>query len=329
MKPLSPKTLAKMYAGLGLPQESIDLLHVYFLSFSNLYGVISVRDAWAVYRNYEGTLPVHKKDFYAFSGIVRREPELPYAVPELKEVYSGEETDDPGERLIVNGKLIMSGYYKYSMLYNVVDMQGNKPVYLPPDSLSLLAHAEDRFFLSEAGVRMVRFLKGLETSGHCVGPDGEDEGELTDVDGNPTAGKRLSDFVVYTRAEQFDIEDEKTEEKKEMLRQKFKRTALEKTLNDIFRDLQITSCMPSTGPADLLRMRIDFLKRELGVDLTVAQAGQFMNLYFSLNNQSHLWSNRGWRPDELGDRGSYGFPGTFFAGPNMKRMGPDRAEFKK
>ena len=50
MKPLSPKTLAKKYAELGLSQDKIDLLHDYFLCFSNLYGVISVEEAWNVFR---------------------------------------------------------------------------------------------------------------------------------------------------------------------------------------------------------------------------------------------------------------------------------------
>lgn len=61
MKHLSPKTLEKKYAELGLSQDKIDLLHDYFLCFSNLYGVISVGDAWNVFREYEGIRLLHKK----------------------------------------------------------------------------------------------------------------------------------------------------------------------------------------------------------------------------------------------------------------------------
>lgn len=45
LKPLSQKTLEKKYAELGISQSKIDLLRKYFLCFSNLYGVIPIRDA--------------------------------------------------------------------------------------------------------------------------------------------------------------------------------------------------------------------------------------------------------------------------------------------
>ena len=52
-KPLSQKTIERMYNDFELKEETINLLHDYFLSFSNLYGIISIRDAWAVFMNYE------------------------------------------------------------------------------------------------------------------------------------------------------------------------------------------------------------------------------------------------------------------------------------
>ena len=91
LKPLSKKTLEKKYAELGLPKEKTDLLHTYFFCFAHLYGVISVREAWDVFRHYEGVGVVRRKDFAAFSGIVQREPDHPYSILELKEVYRGEE----------------------------------------------------------------------------------------------------------------------------------------------------------------------------------------------------------------------------------------------
>ncbi len=123
MKPLSPKTLAKKYAELGLSQARLDLLHDYFLCFSNLYGVISVGEAWNVFRHYEGINGLHKRDFIAFSGIVQREPGHPYTVLELKGVYTAETTADPAKRLIVNNRLIGSGHGRYTLLYNTVEKQ--------------------------------------------------------------------------------------------------------------------------------------------------------------------------------------------------------------
>ena len=89
MKPLSPKSLEKKYAELGLPKAKTDLLHDYFLCFANLYGMLEVREAWNVFKHYEGNR-IRKKDFIAFSGIVQREPDLPYTILELNEVYADE-----------------------------------------------------------------------------------------------------------------------------------------------------------------------------------------------------------------------------------------------
>lgn len=140
--------MEKKYAELGLSKEKTDLLHEYFFCFSNLYGVIMIRDAWQVFRNYEGVGLLHKKDFEAFSDIAKREPRHPYTILELKEAYSGETTDDPAKLLIVNNRLIRPGYGKYTLLYYTVDLQGGKPYYMPAEKLEFLSYAENRFYLS-------------------------------------------------------------------------------------------------------------------------------------------------------------------------------------
>ena len=105
MKPLSPKTLERKYAELGLSKAKIDLLRNYFLCFANLYGILEVREAWDVFKHYEGN-KIRKKDFIAFSGIVQREPDLPFSVLELNEVFTDEPAGKPDMRLIVNNDLI-------------------------------------------------------------------------------------------------------------------------------------------------------------------------------------------------------------------------------
>ena len=333
MKPLSTKTLEKKYAELGLSRDRTDLLHAYFLCFSNLYGVISVGEAWNVFREYEGTRLVHKKDFIAFSGIVQREPGHPYTVCELKEVYSGETTEDPAERLIVNNRLIGTGYHKYILLYNTVDRQMNKPYYLPAEKTSFLANAEDRFFLSPDGKLMVQFLGRLKTDGRNRSFDGKPCGEIRDPDGNPVAGKCLSDFVCYTRDEQFDIDYTKDEAKKEKLRQKYRTTALDKILCYIFRDIQTGGVLLTESPAGTMKFFMDFLSHDLGVPFTGDRTERFCELYTNLNNHSHLWQNCGWRPDELRQSIPSGLPDSISIGPNMKKLfeegNLDQAAFEK
>ena len=333
MKTLSQKTLEKEYAELGLPRETLDLLHDYFLCFSNFYGVISVRDAWNVFKNYEGINLLHKKDFAAFSGIVRREPGHPYSVLELKEVYTDETTEDPLERLIVNNRLIGDGYGKYSLLYNTVDRQQEKPYYLPADKSSFLANIEDRFYLSPDGKQMVRFLGKLKTDGKYKDYDGVPRGDLLDLDGNTVAGKCLSDFLFYTYDEQSDIDYFKSEAKKERLRLKYRTTALDKILNRIFINIQTGGHLPVESPANKLMFLADYLNHDLGAVLTKAQLERFIRLYMDLNNHSHLWLNCGWRPDEMPRGNRSDLPDTLSAGPNLKRLFDegkmDRKEFEQ
>ena len=333
MKPLSQKTLAKKYAELGLSQEKLDLLQDYFLCFSNLYGVISVGEAWNVFRHYEGINQLHKRDFIAFSGIVQREAGHPYTVLELKDVYTGETTEDPAERLVVNNKLIGSGYGKYILLYYTVDRQQDKPYYLPAEKLAFLENTEDRFFLSQDGKQMVRFLSRLKTDGKYRDFEGEPRGDILDLDGNPVAGKCLSDFVCYTQDEQFEIDYVKSDAKKEKLRSKYGTSALNKVLHYIFRDIQTGGVLPDESPAETMQFLADFLSCDLGVQFTRAQMERFCELYTSLNNHSHLWLNCGWRPDELSRGSAAGIPETVSIGPNMKKLFEegkmDRAEFEQ
>ena len=320
MKPLSSKTLAKKYAKLGLSQEKLDLLQDYFLCFSNLYGVISVGEAWNVFKHYEGINGLHKRDLIAFSGVVQREPGHPYTVLELKEVYTGETTEDPAERLIVNNRLIGSGYGKYTLLYNTVDKQQDKPYYLPAEKAAFLANTEDRFFLSKDGEQMVRFLSRLKTDGRYKDFDGKPRGDIMDLDGSSVAGKCLSDFACYTQDEQIEIDYVKSDAKKEKLRQEYRTTALDKVLYYIFRDIQTGGVLPNESPAQTLQFLADFLSQDLGVNITRAQFERICQLYTDLNNHSHLWLNCGWRPDEPRRGSLAGMPDTLSIGQNLKKL---------
>ena len=130
MKPLSPKSLEKKYAELGLSKAKTDLLHNYFLCFANLYGILEVREAWDIFKYYEGN-KIRKKDFITFSGIVQREPDLPYTILELNEVYTGEPAGMSDMRLIVNNDLIGLGYGKFARIYHLVDLAADMELYIP------------------------------------------------------------------------------------------------------------------------------------------------------------------------------------------------------
>ena len=88
-KPLSQKTIDKMYLDSGLTEEKITFLRRLFDGAAALYGVITLDNLWNVYREYASKIPavrIHRKDIYNFSSIARREVH-DYYVYEVDELY--------------------------------------------------------------------------------------------------------------------------------------------------------------------------------------------------------------------------------------------------
>ncbi len=331
MKPLSPKTLEKKYAELGLSEAKLRLLHTYFRCFSNLYGVISVREAWDVFKHYEG-LSVHKRDFVAFSGVVQREAGLPYSVYELQEVFRDEESDIPQDRLIVNNDLVMTGYHRFIQIYATVERQEDKSHYLPEKSV-FLSFVEDRFYLTPQGKDMASFVGNLRTGGTMRKHDKTPTGPLLDVYGKPVLGKRLSEFVFRTQMEAFEIEYFKDEHKKRKLEEEYTAVAADKLLKDIRLYIMTGGVYRDSSITGKIRLLVKTLATEYDVSLSEKQFEKFFDLFLNLNNCSNLWLNCGWRPDELYRREGGGLPNAVSVGPNLQKLFDsgrfDRAEFEK
>lgn len=319
MKPLSKKTLDKKYAELGLPAAKVDLLHTYFRCFANLYGIITVHDAWEIFKHYEGGSTVRRKDFYAFSGIAQREAGNPFSIYELNEVYSSEESEKPEDRLVVNNKLVLSGYNRFINIYATVGRQGNKPWFVPEKEV-FLRFSEAQFYLTSVGKKMKQMIEGLRPSGIGKNYNGEPTAELKDLDGNPVTGKRLADFVFYTSDEQFDIEYTKSEAKKQQLRNEYSDSAAEKVLKRIEIYLMTGGVFQDENMMQELDLIVNSLDRNYGVSLSHSQLMQFTELFIELNNHSNLWLNCGWTPTMLCKASGSGLPSAISIGPNMKQM---------
>ena len=330
LKPLSQKTLEKKYAELGLPQSKIDLLRKYYLCFSNLYGVLPIRDAWEIFKHYEG-IAIHKKDFVAFSGIVQREAGLPYSIYESKEIYS-EEDDDPLYRMIVNNKLVLSGYNRFINVYATVERQGDKPYYIPEKPI-LESFTEDRFYLTPHGKEMKSFIENLKTTGISKNYDGKPNGEVTDLGGISVKGKRLAECVFHTQDEKFELDYVKSESQKQKLLAAFTVPASEKILRRIEEYMMTGGVFKDESPAQEIDFLTGFLNRDFGVELSEKQFERFAELFMELNNSSNLWLNCGWSPGELFKKSARKTPSTVSIGQNMKKMFAsgemDRDEFKK
>lgn len=78
-KPLSEKSLERLYKESGLTKEARTFLHVFFAACANLYGAIALRHMWGIYRELTDAPKLRRKDMLTFASIVRRE-EQPYYV---------------------------------------------------------------------------------------------------------------------------------------------------------------------------------------------------------------------------------------------------------
>ena len=65
-KPLSEKSLKRLYTQTGLSTEAYDFLHSLFAACANLYGAIALRDVWSVYQKLKSGAPrIHRRDLIA------------------------------------------------------------------------------------------------------------------------------------------------------------------------------------------------------------------------------------------------------------------------
>ena len=125
-KPLSEKSLNRLYMQAGLSTEACDFLHSLFAACANLYGAIALRDVWSVYQKLKSEAPrIRRYDLIAFSAIVRREVQ-PYRVYEIEELYTEEPHNDL-DRHIVSKELIGAGYGKMFSFYALMDELGDQP----------------------------------------------------------------------------------------------------------------------------------------------------------------------------------------------------------
>lgn len=154
-KPLSQKTLDRMYKESGLSDEKIEFLRKLFDGAAALYGIISLKELWEVYREYAGkvaTLRIHRKDITAFSSIARREIH-DYYVYEIDELYK-EEPRILEERIIVYREIM--DIVNKQVFYVVENETYNKPFYVPENLLELKGHV-----VSEEEKELIHFIENL------------------------------------------------------------------------------------------------------------------------------------------------------------------------
>ena len=193
-KPLSEKSLNRLYMQAGLSTETCAFLHSLFAACANLYGTIALRDVWSVYQELKSDVPrIHRRDLIAFSSIVRREVQ-PYWVYEIEELYTEEPHNDL-DRHIVSKELIGAGYGKMFSFYALMDERDDRPYCVPDDFLS---YAEPTASVEEKS--LADFIGNLKSTAMECAP------KQRKTYPNENRGKKLNEFSFLNLNERFNLD---------------------------------------------------------------------------------------------------------------------------
>ena len=308
-KPLSEKSLERLYTQAGLSTEARDFLHSLFAACANLYGAIALRDVWSVYQELKSGAPrIHRRDLIAFSTIVRREVQ-PYRVYEIEELYTEEPHNDL-DRHIVSKELIGAGYGKMFSFYALMDELGNQPYCVPECFLSYAVSSAS----AEESV-LSNFIGNLKSTAKECAP------KQRKTYPNENRGKKLSEFSFLNLDEQFNLEYyKKVPATYSALLEEYSGTEAEK----IMRSYRRTENIGYLRTTDMIQNVLIELC-EVGVHLTETQHSTLMRLMMQYHNGSRLWCLRGWTPNELAAmHGNTGAPSISF-GPGIQEAFADGA----
>ena len=306
-KPLSEKSLNRLYMQAGLSTEACNFLHSLFAACANLYGAIALRDVWSVYQELKSGAPrIHRRDLIAFSAIVRREVQ-PYRVYEIEELYTEEPHNDL-DRHIVSKELIGAGYGKMFSFYALMDELGNQPYCVPECFLSYAVSSAS----AEESV-LSNFIGNLKSTAKECAPRQRKSYP------NENRGKKLSEFSFLNLDEQFNLEYyKKVPATYSALLEEYSGTEAEK----IMRSCRRTENVGHLRTTDMIQDVLTELS-EAGVRLTETQHSTLMRLMMQYHNGSRLWCLRGWTPNELAAmHGNTGAPSISF-GPGIQEAFAD------
>ena len=306
-KPLSEKSLERLYTQAGLSTEACDFLHSLFAACANLYGAIALRDVWSVYQELKSGAPrIHRRDLIAFSTIVRREVQ-PYRVYEIEELYTEEPHNDL-DRHIVSKELIGAGYGKMFSFYALMDELGDQPYCVPEYFLSYAVSSAS----AEESV-LSNFIGNLKSTAKECAP------KQRKTYPNENRGKKLSEFSFLNLDEQFNLEYyKKVPATYSALLEEYSGTEAEK----IMRSYRRTENIGYLRTTDMIQNVLIELC-EVGVRLTETQHSTLMRLMMQYHNGSRLWCLRGWTPNELAAmHGNTGAPSISF-GPGIQEAFAD------
>lgn len=302
-KPLSEKSIARMYADSKLTEEKIEFLRKFFDGCAALYGSICLNDMWEVYKELsekKDVVKLQRKDIIEFSSIARREVH-DYCVYEIDELYSAEKRADK-ERYVILRDIVERASLR--VFYQLDEMQQGRPWYVPENLLSF-----KEYIVTSQEKKLIEYIENLKATSPIIKNKWNDKLNKP----SPHKGKKLKDFSYLSPAEEFEIEwlSGKHEHGPKKCQQKkldeYMATVQGTFAEKIFRSLRFGLFTGWSQFMELIKRTMDDLA-EAGVEFTMDEANKFMQLIQEFVNNSHLYINRGWTPSELSEYGRKMYP---------------------
>ncbi|MCI7607440.1 MAG: hypothetical protein MSS69_11890 [Spirochaetales bacterium] len=291
-KPLSQKTLDRMYKESGLTEAKIAFLRNLFDSAAALYGVITLNNLWGVYKeysHYNTVVSIHKKDIITFSSIARREPH-DYYIYEIDELYALEKRREQERYIILREVIDLMSIHAF---YRIEELTQSKLYNVPENLLDLKGHV-----VSEEEEKLVHYIENLKADSSVL------KYSYNKTIPSPHQGKKLKDFSYTTHMEQFEIDwlsgkredGHKTYKEKQL--KEFLRIHSGTTAEKIFREFRIRIF---TGWDDVSYSISKLMKdlEEVGVLLSEKEIKELDVLITDFINNSHLYATCGMTPREL------------------------------
>lgn len=326
-KPLSEKSLNRLYTEAGLNEGPISFLHDFVAACANLYGVITAEEAWEVYRELSSkteTPRLHRKDMYAALGILRRES-VPYYVFEADEVYTEEPRADK-LRIVALREIVPKKYGRFWDLYRILEASDGKPFYVPKNLLEFVTMPESKY--EQELLRLLGDLKATLS---------EYEDKWGHTHPCKYQGRLLKDFAFISTDEEFELSRLRGEIDGFKGNPK-KAEEYEKEINGITADRYLVNGLKwrnSVGHIDPSRNIEYFFDSltEMGVVLHMNQTEKLIRAITDMNNNQHLWCNHGWTPRELSAQFAGSMQPKLLFGPGMQEAFAngimDRAELER
>ena len=122
------QTLDSMYQEIGLSAPDLDLVSRYFDAFASFYEILSLKDAFMIFKRQNGDI-VSEKQFIQFASAARHDESKCYFILAPDELYEEEICRSEMDWEVVADFLFMDE--EDEMYYDISEIQKELPLYIP------------------------------------------------------------------------------------------------------------------------------------------------------------------------------------------------------